>query len=104
MWKQIYEFAKDVVLLNREIQQNKEDIKEVRQELREVRGEVRDLRSENRQLREEFGKLIAVVQQLNFNIQDIDNREQSEREKMALQLENEMLKFERRLPSGRDEK
>ncbi len=104
MWKQIFEFAKDIVLLNREIQQNKEDIKEVRQELKEVCGEIRDLRTENQQLREEFAKLIMVAQQLNFDIQEVSQREQSEREKLILKLENEMLKFERRLPSGKDEK
>ncbi len=95
MWKQIYEFAKDIVLLNREIQQNKEDIKE-------VRGEVRDLRAEIQQLREDFNKLIFVVQQLSFDIQEVSKRETNEREKIALQLENAMLKFERRLPQGKD--
>jgi hypothetical protein len=88
MWKKIYEIIKDIFLLQRETQQNKEDIKELRNEVKQVRDEMQ--------------KLILIVQKLSFDIQDIRNREESEREKLALRLENEMLKFERRLPQGKD--
>jgi len=43
-----------------------------------------------------------LVQKLSFDIQEVSKREESERKNLALQLENEMLKFERRLPQGKD--
>ncbi len=49
-----------------------------------------------------FAKLTNIVERLAFKIRRVSDRESSEREKMALQLENEMLKFERRLPQGKD--
>ena len=52
-------------------------------------------------LRADFNNLVLLVQKLSFDIERIDEREQSERREMALKLENEMLKFERRLPSGK---
>jgi len=53
-------------------------------------------------LRSEFNQLVLLVQKLSFGIEQVSEREQSEREKMALQLSYEMLKFERRLPQGKD--
>lgn len=96
MLKQIYEYARDWLTISREVQENKSDIKEVRQEIRELRGEVQSLR-------DDFNNLLLVVQKLSFEIQQISEREQSERRELALKLENEMLKFERRLPSGKNE-
>lgn len=97
MWKQIYEYTKDFLLLSRETQENKADIKEQKSEIKEIRSELKKLQID-------FNNLLLVVQKLSFDIQKIDDREQSERREMALKLENEMLKFERRLPSGKDEK
>jgi len=37
-------------------------------------------------LRFEFNQLVLLVQKLNFDIEKIGEKEQSEREKMALQL------------------
>ncbi len=42
--------------------------------------------------------LTVAVEQLKTAMQFSVQREQSEREKLALQLQVEMLKFERRLP------
>jgi len=95
MWKQVFDYAKDFLLLSRETQENKSDIKEQKTEIREIRAEVKQLRSD-------FNNLVLLVQQLSFDIQKVSDREQSEREKMALQLSYEMLKFERRLPQGKD--
>lgn len=95
MWKQIYEFTKDFLLLSRETQENKADIKEQKSEIKEIRSEVKQLRSD-------FNNLVLLVQKLSFDIQDVSKREESARREMALKLENEMLKFERRLPSGKD--
>lgn len=91
MWKDILQFGKDLILLSRETQENKADIKKC-----EVRTEAveRELDS----LREDFNKLVHLVHQLSYDIEKVSNREESERKHLALQLENEMLKFERRLP------
>lgn len=89
MWAKILEFLKETILLNREVQQNKTDIRDVRDEVRELKGQVQNL--------------TLLVQKLSFEIQQISTREESERRELALRLENEMLRFERRLPSGRSE-
>lgn len=89
MWGKIFELVKDIFLLQRDTQQNKEDIKELRKELKELRDELQNV--------------VLIVQKLGYEIERIDNREQTEREKLMLQLSNEMLKFERRLPSGERE-
>lgn len=95
MWKQIYEYTKDFLILSRETQENKADIKEQKAEIRELRSEVKKLQTD-------FNNPLLVVQKLSFDIEKIDEREQGERREMALKLENEMLKFERRLPQGKD--
>jgi predicted nucleic acid-binding Zn-ribbon protein len=95
MWKQVYEYARDWLTISREVQENKTDIKDVKLEVRELRDELQTLR-------EDFTKLIFLVQKFSFDIQEVSTREESERKNLALQLENEMLKFERRLPQGKD--
>lgn len=83
MWKQFFEFIKEALLLTRETQQNKADIKDAREEIRDLKNQLQNL--------------TLLVQRLSFEIQEISNREASERRELALKLENEMLKFERRL-------
>jgi hypothetical protein len=85
----LVEFARQLFLLTHETQQNKADIKEVRQELKEIRGELQ--------------RLVIVVQKLSFDIQRVGENDHHEREKLSLQLQNELLQFERRLPSAKDE-
>lgn len=87
MWSKIYEIIKDIFLLQRDTQQNTEEIKELRKEVKELR-------------RDELQNVVLFVRKLGFEIQRVDEREQSERRELTLKLENEMLKFERRLPSG----
>ena len=94
MWKDLIEFTKAVFFLQRDTQQNKEDIKK-------SEHNVEKLQQDMKEIRKEFTKLSVVVERLLFEIQRVSDRETAEREKMALQLENEMLKFERRLPSGK---
>lgn len=43
------------------------------------------------------------MQRLVYEIQRISEREMHEREKMQLRLENQLLRFERRLPPAKDE-
>ncbi len=95
MWKDLIEFTKAVFFLQRDTQQNKDDIKKCEHNTEKLQQDVKEIR-------QEFAKLTVIVERLAFEIQRVSDRENSEREKMALQLENEMLKFERRLPSGKD--
>lgn len=87
MWKQFFDFIREALLLNRETQQNKADIKDARDEIRSLKGQVENL--------------TLLAQRLSFEIQRIDEREKGERRELSLRLENEMLRFERRLPSGK---
>jgi len=80
MWKQFYEWVKWLVLLAQEVRQNRADIKE---------------------LQNQFEELAAVVQGLAFEVRRNKENETHEREKLLLKLENAMLKFERRLISGK---
>lgn len=84
-----------MILLTRETQQNKADIKKCEDKTVALEREFDDLR-------EDFNRLVHLVHQLSYNIESVSNREESERKNLALQLENEMLKFERRLPHGKD--
>ena len=95
MWKEILQFGKDLILLTKETQQNKADIKKCEDKTVALERELDDLR-------EDFNKLVHLVHQLSYDIERVSNREEAERKNLALQLENEMLKFERRLPSGKD--
>ena len=95
MWKDILQFGKDLILLSRETQENKADIKKCEDRTEHIEREVDALR-------EDFNKLVHLVHQLSYDIEKVSNREESERKNLALQLENEMLKFERRLPQGKD--
>ena len=73
-------WAQTVLTLSKDLEQNRADIKE---------------------LRRDFMNLAMSVQRLADEIRLNSQRESSEREKIALQLENEMLKFERRLPPAK---
>ena len=52
---------------------------------------------------QELKELTAAVQRLAFEIRRVSDNESHEREKMALRLENTLLRFERSLPSARAE-
>lgn len=80
MWKQFYEWTKWLVLLAQEVRKNRADIKE---------------------LQNQFEELTTVVQELVSDVRRNKENETHEREKLVLKLENAMLRFERRLTSGK---
>jgi len=80
MWKQLYEWAKWLVLLAQETRQNRADIKELQQQLEE---------------------LTTAVQALAYEVRRSKENESHEREKLVLRLENELLRFEQRLIAGK---
>jgi hypothetical protein len=81
MWKRILELGAKLLTLGKELEQNRADIKEVRRDLL---------------------NLTLLVQRLSDEIKLTNQREANEREKLVLQLENELLKLERRLLPPKD--
>lgn len=84
MLKPLFDFARQLIALTQETQQNRSDIKEVRQELKELRGELQ--------------RLTLIVQKISFETQRV-----SENEKLALQWKHELSVIERRLPPPKNE-
>lgn len=66
--------------------------------LAELRSGLRDTDLKVNKLTEIVQMLIQDNSRLRDEIQNIRREESKEREKITLKLENEMLKFERRLP------
>ena len=79
MWKQLSEWLTQMVMLAKETQRNSDDIK---------------------QMRREMDEMARAIERLAYEIKRTQDEDRHEREKLALRLENELLKFERRLPSG----
>lgn len=77
MWKEFFDYVQKLVALTRETEQNRADIEDLRREVHD---------------------LTLVVQRLAHEIRRVSDRETNEREKLALQVENQLLRFERRLP------
>jgi archaellum component FlaC len=59
---------------------------------------------EIKELQREVRELHSWLERLAYEIKRTQDEDRHEREKLALRLENELLKFERRLPSGKEEK
>lgn len=77
MWQQFFTGIKNLILLQEQTDQNAAKIKEMQSELT---------------------ALTAALQQLIYEVRGNKKDEGYERENMALRLQNELLKFERRLP------
>lgn len=80
MWKTFIDISKQLFTVVQETQKNKADIKEVREQLSD---------------------LTKAVERLAYEIHRVSEREQYERQLLKLQQENEMLRFQQRLLSGR---
>ena len=77
MLKQLFDFVQQLLLLVRDTQRNRDDIEELRQRLHEIN---------------------AFVIDLAHKVKRLSEREQHEREKFTLKVENALLRFERQLP------
>jgi predicted nucleic acid-binding Zn-ribbon protein len=75
--KQMVEVAQTLLRLTDDVKQTKSEIKEIRKELRELSDAV---------------KLLA------YEVHRTNERESSEREKLLLKVENQLLKAGRQLP------
>jgi uncharacterized protein YoxC len=87
MLKQLYEAIKQILLLTHKTEQNREEIKELRQQVRDMASALERLAYEARRVSEK--------------VDHAGENEAHEREKLALSLQNELLKFERRLPPAK---
>lgn len=88
-FNQIVEYVKQIVTLRQNTQKNTADILEIRQELKEMRREIQALSEGMRE----------VVHQVHRNRDTIKHQQEAAmREILVLRLENQLLKFERRLP------
>jgi archaellum component FlaC len=83
MFKQLTELVAHLLFLVRDTRENKESIEQLRREMHE---------------------LASTVEKISFEVQRLNDREKLEREKLVLQLENALLKIERRLPPGKSSK
>lgn len=76
MWKKLYELLERLVTLSQRVSRQEKQNEELRQEVRELTG---------------------MVHRLAMEVNRLGDRQTSEREKTELWVENQMLKFERRL-------
>jgi uncharacterized protein YlxW (UPF0749 family) len=93
MWQKIVDFGKQMFSVMQKQSKHDEDIKEVQQDVRELQEDFIRLRLEVNNLSNAVDRLMTTIQQ------EQKNAEQS-REIYRLQLENLLLRFERRLPPG----
>lgn len=77
MWQKLYEALSRLVTLTVRVERHDEDIKELRGEVRELTG---------------------LVHRLAMEVSRLADKQADERERVQLWLENQLLKFERRLP------
>ena len=75
MWKKILSLLDSVLRLSQELERNRVEIKEIRKDLLE---------------------LTLLIQRVSHQVNLNSQQETSEREKLALQIENQLLRFDRR--------
>ena len=94
MFKQLIDLTARIFFLAKDTQQNTADIKEANQQIKDLQDDLNDLRREVQNLAHGFERLA-------YELRHVRESEAQERKYLALQLENELLKFERRLPAGK---
>lgn len=83
MWEKVWDVISKIATLTKDTDRNSQEIKEIRADIRDV-----------------YSKLERPA----YEIQKTRDEDRHEREKIELRFENELLKFERRLPAGKAEK
>lgn len=73
--------TKRLLLLAENTDRNRDDIKELQRQMKEM---------------------TSAFERLAYEVRRVSNKDDHEREKVILRLENELLKFARRLPAGKD--
>ncbi len=83
MWERIYNALATLLTISVKVERHEKEVDRLNSDLREMAGTLREI-------------LVMV--------RNISTERESDRREIALYIENQMLKFERRLPSGKDEK
>ena len=96
MWQKIIDLARSVFAINQQTQSNTRSIEALQSEVKQLTAAIQRLAFEHQRVLDELERMRDVMRYGQQN-------EQHEREKMALRLENEMLRFERRLPPPKNE-
>jgi regulator of replication initiation timing len=79
MFRNLIELVKTVLILSKDLEQNRAEIKELRADVK---------------------RLTHALQHLVNEIEIIRQTDAKEHENLALKLENELLRFERKIPSA----
>ena len=93
MWKQLFEFMRQVFTLT-------ETVSRQQSALNELQKEVRDL---SRTVDEDIRRLQSAVERLAVELRHVQEHEASERRILKLELENRLLRMERGLPPAKTE-
>ena len=80
MFKQLFEFVRQALFLQRDVRELKEDVASLERELHETN---------------------EAVRQLAYELQRVNERERHEREQFILRVENALLRHERALPPAK---
>lgn len=83
MIKEIGEWITQIITLGKETQRNSDDIKQIRRQIDEMS---------------------RAIERLAYEVKRTQDQGQHKHETLALKLENELLKFEHRLPGGKEDK
>ena len=66
-------------------------------------GKIKDLEAEMARMADDMSRMTYEIRRLNDEMGHLKNSENSEREKMALRLENTLLKMGNRLPAPKND-
>ncbi len=83
MWERIYNALATLLTISIKVERHEKEVDRLNSDMREMAGTLREI-------------LVMV--------RNISTERESERREIALYIENQMLKFERRLPVGNAEK
>lgn len=93
MWKQLFEFMRQVFTLT-------EAVSRLQSALNELQKDVRDL---SRTVDEDVRRLQSAVERLATEMRHQQEHEEAERRILKLELENRLLRMERGLPPAKTE-
>ncbi len=91
MLKDIIEIGKQIFGLAREIGQNKKEFKQLHDRLNQHDKDIEELQ-------EELRRITEMLQRLAYEYQRQNDRSESERKMLLLEVENMILRYQRGLP------
>lgn len=100
MWQQILTAVKQVLSLTRDTQQNKDDIKALRESDKE--SQRRDVELQQAMNEQQLGmtQMTHFAERVIYELQRTRETAEADKKMLRLEMENSLLRAERRLPSG----